>query len=139
MVSAFQTRYRTDPAFRARAIERSKIAYENRDPVAHRAYVNRQREKLKLEVLTHYGKRGKLQCCWRGCAVCDIDMLSLDHKDDSGATHRRAEAGNRVHFAGKEIYGWAKRNNYPKGFQTLCMNHQYKKQRTKVRAERRDK
>ena len=70
--------------------------------------------------------------------MSDIDMLSLDHIKDDGAEHRRKVKGNRISFAGKEIYHWAIENNFPEGFQTLCMNHQTKKQRMKTRAERLD-
>lgn len=80
--------------------------------------------RAKLEALTHYGKGGKLRCCARGCKVCDIDILTLDHINDNGAEHRRSVKGN---LKGKAIYAWARRVSYPKGFQTLCANHQLKK------------
>src|SRR5271157_863346 len=49
-------------------------------PVYHR---NReQRLELKESVLTFYGPRKNLGCCWEGCLVVDLDMLSLDHIND---------------------------------------------------------
>lgn len=138
METPFQKKYRTDFKFRARVNAYSKANYRKKSPKERRAYANTLRERNKLEVLTHYGKHGKLQCCWRGCAVCDVDMLSLDHIFDDGAKHRKSMVGNRAAFTGKEIYQWVKSNGYPKGFQTLCMNHQTKKQRIKTRSERID-
>jgi hypothetical protein len=48
-------------------------------------------------------------------------MLSLDHVENNGAAHRRSmKAGS--------IYSWIVRHLYPDGFQTLCFNHQMKKE-----------
>ena len=76
----------------------------------------------KLEVLTHYGKDGRLQCCWPDCEVIDPDMLTADHIENDGAKHRKKEG------SGSALYAWLRRNGYPKGFQTLCGNHQWKKE-----------
>ncbi len=120
-------------------IARAKAHYEQKTPQERCRYVNAQRERKKLEALTHYGKGGKLMCCWRGCTVSDVDMLSLDHIKDDGVKHRKklGKKINGIHqFGGKEIYHWVIINGFPKGLQTLCMNHQWKKQRIKNRAER---
>lgn len=71
-------------------------------------------------VLTYYGKDQKLKCCWRNCDVIDLDMLALDHIDDNGSKDRRENGNN--------IYGRLIKQKFPKGFQTLCHNHQWKKQ-----------
>lgn len=126
-------RYKTDPKYRNMKRRASRENYLKKSRKELNQYTNKQRSKIKKEVLTHYGKNEKLLCCWRSCTVHDLDMLSLDHVKDDGAEHRRKEKGSRISFCGKEIYYWVKRNKYPKGFQTLCMNHQYKKQRIKNR------
>jgi hypothetical protein len=77
----------------------------------------------KCKVLTHYGPNQSLRCCWEGCTVEDIDMLSLDHINNDGNVHRKS-AGDAI---GRGLYKWIIRNGYPAGFQTLCMNHQFKK------------
>ena len=93
----------------------------NRDAVLDR---NISRAKiLKTEVLSYYGKSERLCCCWFRCTVCDVDMLSLDHKNNDGARHRK-ETG----LKGSPLYAFLKRSGYPKGFQTLCFNHQMKKE-----------
>ena len=85
---------------------------------------NAARADMKLEVLSHYGKDGKLQCCWTECSVVDPDMLTIDHMDNSGAEERKKD---RTH-AGMSFYAILKRTKYPDGFQTLCHNHQWKKE-----------
>jgi hypothetical protein len=79
-------------------------------------------EKRKIRVLTFYGNNGKLQCCWRSCTVCDPDMLSIDHLQNDGAKDRdKRGTGNNIYLA-------LEKERYPDGFQTLCHNHQWKKE-----------
>ena len=59
------------------------------------------------------------------CAMCDwtdIRALTIDHMDGSGAKHRRD-----LKHEGRHIYGWLIKHGFPKGFQVLCMNHQFVK------------
>lgn len=74
--------------------------------------------KLKLETLKHYGN-GKRACVKCGCD--DMRTLSIDHINGDGKKFRK-ETGRH---GGRSFYIWLKRNNYPKGHQTLCMNCQY--------------
>ena len=85
----------------------------------------RQRESCKLDVLAHYGKRGKLCCCWKSCKVNDVDMLTLDHIKDDGQRHRNSSGTRRL--SSDALYRWTRSNGFPKLFQTLCSNHQMKK------------
>lgn len=66
------------------------------------------------------GLRSKaLDAYGRQCACCGESIerfLTLDHVDGSGAEHRR-EVGR-----GDTLNKWLKRNGYPSGFQTLCVN-----------------
>jgi hypothetical protein len=82
-------------------------------------------QRLKRKILTYYGKNKTLHCCWPHCTIIDIDMLTIDHIKNNGHKHRmeiKATGGN-------QFYRWLKHNNFPTGFQTLCMNHQLKKRR----------
>jgi hypothetical protein len=139
--ASHQKKYRTDPEYRNKVISSKMLIYEKKTPEERRRYINDLRRRNKEEVLTHYGEHGKLKCCWEHCNVCDLDMLSLDHIHDDGAEHRR-KLGKKVRgtyqFGGKDIYVWVKTHGFPEGFQTLCMNHQQKKQIVKSRAERLD-
>jgi hypothetical protein len=87
--------------------------------------------RLKTQVLSHYGKGGKLKCCWHGCAVTDIDMLTLDHINNDGKQHK--ERGYKGGIGG---YGQLRLAGYPSGFQTLCANHQLKKEIVRNRNSR---
>lgn len=51
-------------------------------------------------------------------------MLSLDHVHNNGADHRR---GSGCNF-GIILYRKLRRAGYPLGYQTMCFNHQWKKQ-----------
>ena len=86
----------------------------------------------KLRVLAHYGKGNLPNCCWEGCTVIDPDMLSIDHKDNNGAEDRK------VRGTGNTLYLSLEKEGYPEGFQTLCHNHQWKKEilrRTSLRVQ----
>lgn len=73
---------------------------------------------LKEKVLTHYGNN-KLECVQ--CKENRIDCLTIDHINGKGNEHRK-----EIKIRGA-IYGWLIRNNYPDGYQTLCMNCQFVK------------
>jgi hypothetical protein len=79
-------------------------------------------QRLKLSVMTHYGG-----CKCARCGISDIDVLSVDHIDNSGSKHRLEVPASR-------IYQWLKRNNFPPGFQVLCMNCNLKKEIERKRA-----
>lgn len=75
-----------------------------------------KRLEIKSSILTHYGN-GKLACV--KCGFRDIRALSIDHIDGGGGEHRRV-----LKRGGLSFYKWLRDNNYPDGFQTLCMNCQ---------------
>ena len=112
------------PQNRSKGIGRCKLC------VSQEAYEEGLRR--KREVLTHYGKNGTLQCCWEDCEVTDLDMLSLDHINNDGAEHRRAYNGQ----GGERVYVLLKRQGYPPICQTLCWNHQWKKEMQRRRGIR---
>src|ERR1700681_4385069 len=58
-----------------------------------KVYCKQRRNDIRIEVLTRYSPNGVLCCSWDGCLVDDIDMLVLDHIDDTGAEERRALGG----------------------------------------------
>ena len=75
-------------------------------------------QRVKLEVFLHYS--GMVLACIR-CGYSDIRALSIDHINGDGAQQRRELGG------GIGIYRWLQRNDYPAGYQVLCMNCQYLK------------
>jgi hypothetical protein len=69
---------------------------------------------LKENVLSHYGNE-KLACV--KCGYSDIRALSIDFIQGG-------HSGSGFP-SGQLLYRYLKRNGYPKGWQTLCMNCQY--------------
>ena len=103
-------------------------AYGKRWRAEHKEYVKaynksyhqkakQQRVKRKIAVLTHYGN-GKCACTI--CGESRLACLSIDHIHGGGNKHRRL-----LKLSGRTFYSWLTRNNYPKGYQTLCMNCQF--------------
>jgi hypothetical protein len=70
-----------------------------------------QRKKL---VFDHYGA----VCI--GCGESDIIVLTIDHINNDGNTHRKEVGESR-------IYEWLIKNNFPNTFQTLCRNCNWRK------------
>ena len=83
------------------------------------------RTKIKRQVLTFYGND---KCACVKCGFGDIRALSIDHINGNGAKQRKQESGLRG--GGIRFYTWLIKNNYPIGYQTLCMNCQFIKRQT---------
>jgi hypothetical protein len=109
-------------------LKRSREQYLRSPEGFLRSYGQVRRLEIKKVVLAHYGPDGRLQCSWDGCQVVDLDMLTLDHVDDNGALDLRG--------TGNKLYQRLKRENFPAGFQTLCCNHQNKKELVRRRTLR---
>src|SRR5258706_8581723 len=75
-------------------------------------------KKLKLLCLNAYG--GPICNC---CQERIMEFLSIDHVNGNGNQHRLSIGG----LGGRRFYNWLKRNNFPPGFQVLCMNCQFGK------------
>ena len=86
----------------------------------HKEEVLQKYQGLKREVLTHYGDGN---CICVRCGYDDMRALSIDHIN-GGGTHQRTLT--RRH-GGNQLYSWLKRNGYPDGYQTLCLNCQFVK------------
>lgn len=74
-------------------------------------------QKLKSEILTYYGQG---ECA---CVVCGEDRLaclSIDHINGGGSKHRKDLQKTAYNF-----YRWLRSNDWPQGYQTLCMNCQF--------------
>ena len=75
---------------------------------------------LRLKIIAHYSN-GTMSCT--RCGFNDIRALSIDHINGSGRKQRETLSNSR------SFYNWLKTNNYPSGFQTLCMNCQFIKKK----------
>lgn len=76
--------------------------------------------KIKTSIFEKYG--GVICKC---CGETTIEFLSLDHIAGDGAKHRREIGG------GANTYRWIIKNNFPPGFQVLCMNCNFAKGKSK--------
>ena len=76
-------------------------------------YSKKYSQKLKYEIIEYYSY-GSIEC--KCCREKEYDFLTLDHINGGGAKHRR-EVG-----VGIAYWLWLKRNNFPNGYQVLCMN-----------------
>lgn len=79
-------------------------------------------QKLRVKVFTHYG-HGKLACIL--CGFSDMRALTIDHINNNGAEERR----KTTQHAGIVFYRWLQKSKFPEGYQTLCMNCQFIKNR----------
>lgn len=77
-------------------------------------YAKRKNQEWKIQVLTHYA--GGLPKCTR-CGFSDIRALSIDHINGGGNRHRQEIK--------RTFYHWLIQQNYPLGYQVLCMNCQF--------------
>lgn len=91
---------------------------KHRKKVGKKAYNKRisafQRKRwpeLRNIVLSHYGK----QCACCGESI--IQFLQIDHMNNDGGKHRASGISS-----GSTFYYWLIRNDFPEGFQTLCVN-----------------
>ena len=106
-----------------------QCVYNRRSPKVAE-YTTKSRTLIKIEVLTHYSPNGVLCCSWGGCLIDDLDMLVLDHVADDGAQERRKAPNSGK---GHELYRKLRNESYPLGYQTLCCNHNNKKELLRVR------
>jgi hypothetical protein len=119
-------RYRNEEEFRRKQLQRTIksrkkrenegfIPWEKRpeNKIRVREIQKKYREKLRLQILTHYSG-GQPKCAHCNCH--DDRVLTIDHINGNGNKHRRNIG------AGTGFYAWLKRNNFPEGFQVLCMN-----------------
>ena len=91
---------------------RKKLYYESHKK-ERSEYVKKYYKKLKLSCIDHYSN-GSMQCAC--CGENHMDFLTMDHVNGGGMKHRREVA------AGKYIYRWIVKNNFPNLFQVLCFN-----------------
>lgn len=70
----------------------------------------------KQKILENYGG---CECC--RCGFSDLRALSIDHISSNGADHRKSIGK----MATLKFYDYLIANDFPKGYQVLCMNCQW--------------
>jgi hypothetical protein len=95
--------------------------YYKRHKEDFKKYNSNCKYKTKIEVYSHYCGN-EIKCMNINCLVpggCkDIRALSIDHINGGGTKHIK---DNKI----KSLTNWLKQNNFPEGFQVLCMNCQF--------------
>ena len=85
---------------------------------------------LKFKTLAHYSDTNPPQCAnpfgQHEKPYTDIVALSIDHINGGGNEHRKKVLGGKQ-SGGAPFYRWLKKHRYPKGYQVLCMNCQWRK------------
>ena len=110
--------------YKPKCYEEYRRAYDRRyratdkGQQAHRGFQKRLRVRVKELVMSHYGNGSK--ACVK-CGFDDIRALTIDHIDGGGSKHIKELKMKR---GGSRFYNWLIKNNYPPGYQTLCMNCQ---------------
>jgi hypothetical protein len=83
---------------------------------AESAKTKRNQDRCRDEVFGAYGGY-KCNCCNEDERL----FLSIDHINNDGAEERRS---GKYSGAGVPFYLWLRKNNFPSGYQVLCMNCQ---------------
>lgn len=81
--------------------------------------------RLKDECFSAYG--GYVCAC---CGELEKEFLTLDHKNDDGAEHRRELRSGKGRGAGWLVYLDLRKKGYPDGYQVLCMNCNWGRRKT---------
>ena len=81
----------------------------------------RNQAKCRDEV---YGAYGGYKC--NCCGEAERMFLSIDHVNNDGAQERKS---GKYSGGGSAFYNWLRKNNFPTGYQVLCMNCQVGKHR----------
>jgi hypothetical protein len=100
-----------------------QIGGETPQTYDYNSWQYRYNQTIREECLTYYGN-GKCACV--KCGYDNIDGLSVDHINGGGKQHQRERGTSSLML-------WLRKNNFPEGYQTLCMNDQFIK-----RAENRE-
>lgn len=101
---------------RDRARSYSQAYYQNHKQAQMALAKTRHQERRRL-VLEHYSGGTPVCAC---CGERTKEFLTLDHIDNNGAARKRQADGPAR--SGAHTYQWIIKNNYPPGFQVLCMN-----------------
>ena len=81
----------------------------------------RNQDRCRDEVYAAYGGY-RCSCCNENERL----FLSIDHVNNDGAEERKS---GKYSGSGSAFYNWLRKNNFPSGYQVLCMNCQIGKHR----------
>ena len=117
----YQKAYRAANKERLALFERNRNTERRKNPEWVEKERKRGREYWAAERHRAMMAYGGYHCAC--CGETEPMFLSLDHVNNDGAEHRR-ELGydGNGKGASSATLSWLRKNNYPEGFQILCMN-----------------
>ena len=95
--------------------------------------VKERGDNLRFEILSTYSKRqstSDIPCCACCGLNSHIEVLSLDHiagRQEMDSEPELVKIGYSSKIVGISLHRWNKKNNFPNGFQVLCMNCNFAK------------
>lgn len=122
-MAAYSRKYRATlaDAYRERMVNRRKAMIEGMTQDELAAFRRKEADKsmrlnaeLRETVFKAYGGY-KCACC----GETEPLFLTIDHVNNDGAEMRQNGTHSR---GGTQFYQWLRKNNFPEGFQVLCMN-----------------
>lgn len=99
-------------------VKKSVRRWRNNNPERVKENKRNERARLKQEMVEAYG--GKCSCC----GEMAIEFLTLEHREQDGAEHRRqlAKKNGVKRVRCDMIWREARRQGYPDCYTVLCMN-----------------
>lgn len=117
-----------DPNFRKKESQAS-MKWKRGHLEQYKASRRRWSERTKLQVFIHYSGTDPPQCAnpfrEHEKPYITIDALSIDHINNDEAEERKRLYKKNVGFSANTFYRRLINNNYPEGYQVLCMNCQW--------------
>jgi len=100
--------------------ERNREWYlENQEEILEK---ERERRSIRRHIIISHYSKGTMKCMCPDCNEDHYDFLTIDHVNNDGAKHRE-----EIGVGGSNLYGWLIVNDFPEGFQVLCMNCNFSK------------
>jgi len=144
---ASQNKYRAKPESKLKFSEYAKRPESKARQKVRRAkpevkvkiasYEKERRETLKKDIFSHYSKihsNSDIPCC-RCCGLnSHIEFLTLDHiagRKEMDSEPELLKLGYSSKLATQPLQIWIKKNNFPEGFQVLCINCNFAKGHSK--------
>jgi len=88
-----------------------------------------QRSDAKMKERTLKAYSPELKC--NSCPETNPMVLTIDHVNGNGKNHRKSIAGGSAGF-----YRWLRFNNFPSGYQVMCLNCNCKREINRIRCSK---
>ncbi len=100
---------------------KSNLWHKKRQKQQNHYRVTHYHPRNKHLVLLNYSPKGSRKPKCNCCGETMIECLSIDHKKPRKGKHKKRN------FGSINLYSWLKSHNFPKGYQTYCINCNFAK------------